>query len=88
MTWWKSAVWKLETISELPVWSERPMPGMANYVSRLATGPVIACTAGGDYRGLWAHRLRCISVFVVHGTRSVNFEPMNLRRPSTCCDTQ
>ena len=28
MNWWKSAVWKLETISELPVWSERPMPGM------------------------------------------------------------
>jgi hypothetical protein len=28
MNWWKSAVWKLETIRVLPVWSERPMPGI------------------------------------------------------------
>ena len=26
--WWSSALWKLETMSELPVCSERPMPGI------------------------------------------------------------
>jgi len=27
-SWWRSALWKLETMSELPVCSERPMPGI------------------------------------------------------------
>ena len=49
-SWWNSAAWNAETMTEFPACSERPMPGMGYRSPSIGGAAEVLCTASRHYR--------------------------------------